>query len=1022
MSGLGHDQLIRVAAVAAPLFLLMGHEPCKAALAVESRSASPFIFRSWQVEDGLPHNSVNALLQTRDGYLWLATSDGLARFDGVRFTVFGLQQGLPSVQVLALLEDRNGALWIGTSRGLSRLREGRFETWTTKEGLTGNEVTTLAEDREGAIWIGTVTGLSRWLNGGISSFGKAEGLNDRRVRALVANKQGGIWASMFYEGLFRWEGSRFVAVPRQQGLPEAPPTCLLQDRRGNLWAGTARGTVLRCENDQWQRYAAEQGLPVNSVTGLTEAADGTLWAAVGNGGLYSLMKGSSPQVWRKADFPKEGVTSLLEDQERNLWVGTRAEGLIRLRQKQVSVLPILIGEATAVPRTLAETADGVLWIGTSSRGLFRVQDGKAAPFLPNEVVRGFPYVSAVLAAKDGSLWWGAGPTLFQWKDGRLQSAYTNEFRSWLREDRIRALCEDGVSGIWVGTQNGQLRVLREGQFITRTNWQPGAPVTKLLQQADGTLLVGTYGNGIISVRDGKCSQLAVEEGWRSQFICALYEDAEKVLWIGTEGAGLSRLEGGKVTTLTTRNGLVNDTIVQILEDDAGYLWLGSYRGILRISKEELKGFAEGKTAFVHPLILGRSDGLPSEECMRGFNAGLISRTGLLHFSTDRGVAVVDPHQQPTNASPPTVWLEEVVADNEVYYARIQAGAQVPATAGQLVTRARRESVTIPPGKRRLEFQYTGLSLSAPESVRFRYRLKGLDDRWIEAGRERLAFYSLLRPGNYQFHVTACDNSGIWSTQGAVLSFEVEPFFWQTWWFRLALLAGLVGSVIPVVRYVSYRRLRLRLRTLEQEAAVQKDRARIAKDLHDDLGAHLSQIAMLSELAQSDFDKPAQAKGHIDLIFRTARSVTRALDEIVWAVNPTNDSLDRFTAHVCTFAPEFLRSAGISCRLDVPMDLPTTPLPSKVRHHLYLGFKEALHNVVKHSGATEVWLRLKLDPTQLTLAIEDNGRGLQPGAGSTVGEDGLGNLAHRMSEIGGSFQQQSEPGRGTRTVLVAPLEF
>jgi signal transduction histidine kinase len=360
-------------------------------------------------------------------------------------------------------------------------------------------------------------------------------------------------------------------------------------------------------------------------------------------------------------------------------------------------------------------------------------------------------------------------------------------------------------------------------------------------------------------------------------------------------------------------------------------------------------------------------------------------------------------------------------DGEAYYARIQSGAQIPASAGQAATRIQRERLTIPPGKRRLEFQYTGLSLGAPESVRFRYQLEGLDERWIEAGRERLAFYSLLPAGDYQFHVTACDNSGVWSPQEAVLNFEVEPFFWQTWWFGLGLLAALVASVVAVVRYVSYRRLRLRLRTLEQETAVQKDRARIAKDLHDDLGAHLSQIAMLSELAQTDFDKPAQAKGHIDLIFRTARSVTRSLDEIVWAVNPRNDSLDRFTAHLCTFAPEFLRAAGISCRLDVPMDLPTAPLPAKVRHHLYLGFKEALHNVVKHAGATEVWLRLKIDSRQLTLVIEDNGRGFQRGAGAASGEDGLVNLGQRMTEIGGSFQQQSEPGQGTRTVLVAPLE-
>ncbi len=672
-------------------------------------------------------------------------------------------------------------------------------------------------------------------------------------------------------------------------------------------------------------------------------------------------------------------------------------------------------------RTLAETADGVLWVGTSSRGLFRIQDGKLDPFLRDPVIRGYPYVSAVLAARDGSLWWGAGPALFQWKEGKLLSAYTSEFRSWLREDRIRVLCEDREDGIWVGTQNGQLRVLRGGQFIALTNWQSAAPLTALLLQADGTLLVGTYGNGLMRVRDGNCSALTTQGGQQSQFIRALYQDSNEVLWIGTEGAGLTRLEAGRTTTLTTRNGLLNDTIVQILEDDAGFLWLGSYRGILRISKRELKEFAEGRTAFVHPLILSRSDGLPSEQCMRGFSAGLKTRSGLLHFSTDRGIVIVDPRHQQTNAFPLAVWLEKVLVDGTVFHSRIQPGNHSLTPAGQTARMTRREPLKIPPGKRRLEFHYTGLSLGAPENVRFRYQLEGLDDHWIEAGRERSAFYSLLPSGQYRFHVTACDNSGIWNEQGAVLGFEVEPFFWQTWWFRLVLIGVLVTSVVAAVRYVSFRRLRLRLRLLEQEAAVEKDRARIAKDLHDDLGAHLSQIAMLSELAQSDFNKPAQARGHIDLIFRTARSVTRSLDEIVWAVNPRNDSLDRFTAHLCTFAPEFLRAAGISCRLDVPLELPTAPLPANVRHHLYLAFKEALHNVLKHAGASEVWLRLKVSPRELTLVIEDNGRGFQRGAGTATGEDGLVNLGQRMSEIGGHFEQHSEPGRGTRTVLVAPLE-
>ena len=1016
-----HCQLICVAAVASSLLLPLEPRVRAATLAVGAPETSPFVVRSWQVEDGLPHNSVNQILQTRDGYLWLATDDGLARFDGVRFTVFGLAEGLPSLQVLALIEDRAGAVWIGTSLGLSCLQNGRFDTRTTKDGLAGNEVTTLAEDPDGAIWVGTVTGLSRYQNGQFRTFGKAEGLNDKRVRAIGSNRKGGIWVSMFYEGLFQWDGSKFLPIGQQQGLPQAPAiVSLMQDQTGKLWAGAGSGIVLCCENGNWRRYGPEQGLPPNAVRCLFEGADGTIWAALGTGGICSLAGGSASTVWQRADF-RGGVAALLEDREQNLWLGTIAQGLARLTPKRVSVLPIMSGEAEMLPRTLAETADGVLWVGTSTRGVFRIQNGKLAPFVRDPAARGHPFVSAVLATRDGSLWWGAGTALFQWKEGKLLSAYTSEFKSWLREDRIRVLCEDREDGIWVGTQNGQLRLLRGGEFIALTNWQSTAPLTALLQQADGTLLVGTYGNGVIRMRDGRCSALINQDSRQSQFIRTLFQDSNKVLWIGTEGAGLTRLEAGRATTLTTRNGLINDTIVQILEDDAGYIWLGSYRGILRVSQRELKEFAEGRTTFVHPLILTQSDGLASEQCVRGFSAGLRTRDGLLHFSTGRGIAVVNPHQQRTNASPPAVWLEKVLVDGDVYHARIQPANFASAPAGRRATLTEGKPLNIPPGKRRLEFQYTGLRLSAPEHVRFRYQLEGFDDHWIEAGRERLAFYSFLPAGHYRFHVTACDDSGIWNEQEAVLGFEVGRFFWQTLWFRLGLLAGLIASVVAVVRYVSYRRLRLRLRVLEQEAAVQKDRARIAKDLHDNLGAHLSQIAMLSELAQSDFHKPEQARGHLDLIFRTARSVTRSLDEIVWAVNPRNDSLDRFTAHICNFAPEFLRAAGTSCRLDVPMELPATTLPANVRHHLYLAFKEALHNVVKHAGATEVWLRLKVDSKTLTLVIEDNGRGFQRGAGAGAGEDGLLNLRQRMSDIGGSFENQSEPGKGTRTVLVAPLE-
>jgi ligand-binding sensor domain-containing protein/signal transduction histidine kinase len=985
----------------------------------DTAPASAFVARWWQVEDGLPHSSVNTILQTRDGYLWVGTSDGLARFDGHRFTVFGLADGLPSLRILSLLEDRTGALWIGTSVGICRLREGAFETW--EWGRQGdNEITTIAEDRSGNIWIGSVNGLSRWRDGNFTILGKAEGLEDKRVRAIVSDGNDGVWVSMFYQGLLHWDGTRFAPLAAEPEKLLGPPISLLLDRQGTLWTGH-RGIVSCLRNGKWRQYGRSEGLPPNRVGQMVEADDGSVWAAVGNGGLYLLTAGSNAPLWLNSGLDSGVLLSVATDREQNVWVGTRARGLARLKPKKFTVLPVQTDSGPALPRTLAETPDGTLWAGTTSKGLFRIRDGQVDPFLRQPPVSGFPFVSAVLSTRDGSLWWGAGPALFQWNNSQLAASYDQEFRSWLREDRIRVLCEDREDGLWIGTQNGQLRLLRQGQFLAYTNAEPKAPITALLQKRDGTLLVGTHGKGVMRVRIG--NTLASIPACPARFITTLHSDEEDVLWVGTEGEGLVRMQGDRVTAITTQHGLINDTIVQILEDKRGYLWLGSYRGIFRLSKQELEKFCSEKTTLVHPLLLDRSDDMPSEQCMRGFNAGLKTRDKLLHFSTDKGIVTVNPADQAGGGLPPIVRIEKMLVDGALRYSLGPAGhAGFAGLAGGHQTHAtkNKQGLVLAPGTRRLEFHYTGLKLATPENIRFRYQLAGFDNGWVEAGRDRVALYAQLPADQYQFRVTACDESGNWNEHFDSLSFQVLPFFWQTWWFRLGVLFAIVSGVVAVVRYVSFRQLRRRLQLLEQEAAVQQDRARIAKDLHDDLGAHLSQIAMLSELAQADLEKPEQARGHIDQIFRTARAVTRGLDEIVWAVNPRNDTLDRFAAHLCTFAPEYLRTAEIRCRLDLPMEIPSTPLPANVRHHLYLAFKEALHNVVKHSGASEVWLRLNVSPHDITLTIEDNGRGFEAEGGPAEGEDGLANLRQRMLDVGGRFEQQSQPGKGTRTILSAPI--
>jgi signal transduction histidine kinase len=325
---------------------------------------------------------------------------------------------------------------------------------------------------------------------------------------------------------------------------------------------------------------------------------------------------------------------------------------------------------------------------------------------------------------------------------------------------------------------------------------------------------------------------------------------------------------------------------------------------------------------------------------------------------------------------------------------------------------------LPPGHRRVEFDFSAFSFQAPENVQFRYRLHGFDEDWVDAGTRRTASYPRLPGGNYAFEVTACNNDGDWNNHGARLNLTVAPFFWQSWWFRSAVLALFTANIIAIVRYVSFRRLRRRLIVLEQQSALQRERARIAKDIHDDLGASLTQIAFLGELAQQDQGEPEKAAERVGKISATARQAITSLDEIVWAVNPRNDTLAHLIDYAGQFAVDYLRLADVRCRLDFPEQSPPRELSTDLRHNLFLVIKEALHNIVKHARASEVWLRIKYSGLALDIVVGDNGRGFEREPDDALA-DGLRNMRQRMADIGGECRVESQPGAGTKIILHLP---
>ena len=992
------------------------------ATSTTNESETGFVVRSWNTKRGLPQNTVTALLQTRDGYLWVGTKSGLARFDGVRFRLFGEADGLPTAPIVALLEARDGAVWVGMAGyGAFRWKDGSV-TNLHKE-LSNAQVTALTETGDGSIWIGTGAGLDRWAGGQITHQGQQVGLPRQYVRALHTSRNGTLWAAISDLGIFQLRDGKFVPEPAPFVVPtQKPAYCILEDRAGRLWLSIGNGYLLCNKDGVWKVYDKSDGVPFDYVDCMAETVKGTLWAGSMGEGLAYLDGNRFLPFTTRDGLSDDVVLSVLADREGNLWAGTLAHGLTRLTPKRVVTLAEPEGLTNVNVRSISESADGTLWVTSRPGGLYRGEHDRFVKFTapiptiplapeatPEPTPRGiFFSAESVLAAKDGTLWLGteaslahlAGSNSIIWK-------YSPQYSSnqWLHGDGIIALAEDATHALWIGTRQGKLRICRNGEFLSVTGVTNNSPVVAIACAPDGTVWAATRGSGVMRLRNNAFdSTLTKREGLGSDSTSCLHAGRDGTIWIGTVGGGLSRWKNGRSVHFTSRQGLPAGTISQILEDDEANLWLGSTRGICRVERSDLESLATGKIGMVQSLTIGETEGMLTEECSIDSSPNCLkSRDGRLYFTTLNGLVVIDPqHYHPVPVSP-IVRFEEVVFN------------------GRTISEGGDGEIVIPPGRGNLEFNYTGLGQAISENIHFRYRLVGAerDPDWDEAGTRRTAYYSQLPPGRYAFQVMARAADGLWPKTGASLTLVLQPHFYETWWFYTSLLSGAALALIQVIRVISHRKLQQRLHWAEMQSAVEKERSRIAKDIHDDLGASLTQVILLSEIGEGTSPHPNDVSQTFLKIAEKTRQTVQSLDEIVWAVNPKNDNLPRLLRYICRHADECFDSSNIRCWQKVPPDLPNLVVHADVRHNLFLVVKEALHNVLKHSNATQVWLHITLEGQLLRIEIKDDGCGFSAPQTESP-RSGLKNMESRLTEIGGRITLDSQPGSGTRVCLAVNL--
>jgi len=764
----------------------------------------------------------------------------------------------------------------------------------------------------------------------------------------------------------------------------------------------ANGRMRRCGGRKWlaesEGWIREMG-KISVLRFLHGDAEGGLWSAVGDFGLiHVLADGTFHRLTTRDGLPSNTINFAYQDRDGNTWTGYERGGLVQVRRRLFRVVGKGEGLNQNLVNTVCEDAQGDVWMGTHDGTIGRCENGSCSNLFLSADER--TQDSIVTVDKEGRLWMGAQfAGLFMWKTGQIQQIATPEQLGGYA--RLMLPGRDGR--LWVGTLWSIISVTDgklDHEYVAQTT---GDHPTALAETVDGTIWAGTL-SGLLLRWDGK-QFVPIEPPARSSLgrIMALWPTPDGGLWAGTAEAGLLHWHNGKFRRYSVKDGLPSNCIIQILGDLQGNLWLNTRAGIVRIAEGTLTRFESGELDWLPVSIYGQTDGLLTigsaimfqPNCWRG-------RDGTLFFAMANYVAVVRPEEVRSNPLPPTVVLEELRAD-EKQVSLVRSGAILIASGA--VEDNRRLSVPtaeVGPGGGELEFRFTGLSLGSPSHLRFKYKLEGLEKNWHEAGEERISVYHRVPPGKYVFHVIACNSDGVWSKDGALLMLTVEPHFYQTAWFRggIGLLAG--AGLVFAVTVTMRRRMQQRLEQLERQRALERERARIAQDLHDELGAGLTEIGLLGGLLQNPSSFSERSQLFLERIVQRCRSLVVALDEIVWAVNPRNDSVDALGGYLCRYAQGFLEPTSIRCRLEMQDVDSQHTFNSEQRHNLFLAFKEALTNVVRHSGASEVHIRIFVEgQTRLVVCIEDNGHGLPQVVRDSA--DGLINLRQRMERIGGECE-------------------
>jgi signal transduction histidine kinase/ligand-binding sensor domain-containing protein/CheY-like chemotaxis protein len=756
--------------------------------------------------EGLPQNSIFSIAQTPDGFVWLATNAGIARFDGIDFDVFNRETtpDLISDNSKFLLVDRRGILWIAMSQdGIMCYKNGIFENkYTQSDGLMSNNVLVILESRDGSssFWIGTVSGLNRLEQGKIFTVPFPGTARSHKVQALAEDSRGQLWVGTS-EGLMVVTKNQDQYVMKHAGFEGTEIAALVIDREDRLWVGTNGNGVIRVQGNSHTVFTTENRLSSNLIETLYMDGEGALWIGTRDAGLNWLKNNQISGFNSEKGLSHNYILSIFKDREGNLWIGTNGGGLNLLSDSKITTYDTKRGLSYDQVYGIFQDSRGYIWVGTYGFGVNCIEDGRVIRQLT--VQDGLPGNNILTICEDprGNMWFGTygkGIVRLNMEDGGLKT-YTT--RDGLISNFVYGIYVDRKGRFWAGTNKGGLHLFSNGRFTLEKKLEEKVRV--FLEDSRGSLWVGTDITGLLRITNDKSEVFNVTHGLSNQDIMCIFEDKAGDIWIATYGGGINRYTyaSGEFKSIGQKHGLSHDIVYWILEDDNNHLWMSTMEGIFRVSRQELENFFNGTSAVVNGTTFDEAYGMKVRECNGGSQpSGWRTNDGRLWFITAAGVAVIDPAEMLAEALPPPVVIKQITVDNQIY---------IPA--------ALRDQLKTPPGKGDIEVRYTGLSFVVPERVTFAYKLEGYDEDWINPGTRRTAYYTNIPHGTYNFRVKARSHEGIWNEKGVSIKITIRPYIWETWWFRILGLVFL-ALLIGLFYILKMKNIKTRQRVLEQQVA------------------------------------------------------------------------------------------------------------------------------------------------------------------------------------------------------------